>query len=72
MCLVVGGSNCKFWEKNPQAHLIIKNNDRKAIPILGNLDDFSPGAFYWTPPPLQLSTIEYIYVYSCVFIFDIY
>ena len=22
-CLIVGGLNCKFWEKRPQVHLMI-------------------------------------------------
>ena len=54
-----GGSNCKFWEKNPQIYLIIirewpKNN----LPTLRNLDNFPPGAFYSIP--LQLGTKEYL------------
>ena len=49
-CLIVGGSQiANFVKKNPQVHLIIirewPKNDR---PILRNLDNVLPGAFYWT------------------------
>ena len=50
MCLIAWGSNCKFWEKNPQVHLVIirewpKNNSH----ILRNFDNFLLGAYYSTP-----------------------
>ena len=49
--LKVGGGGgeqiCKFWEKHPQVHIIIirvwpKNN----TPILRNIDNSPPGAFF--------------------------
>ena len=54
LCLIVGGSNCKFWGKNPQVHLVIIRQWPKNTPhppILGNLDNFPPGVFYSTPLP---------------------
>ena len=46
-----GVSNCKFWGKNLQVHLIIiKEWPKNTPPILRNLDNFPPGAFYSTPP----------------------
>ena len=67
LCLIVsGGSNCKFWGKNPQVHLIIirewpKNN----TPILRNLDNIPPGVFIW--PTLQLDTKEYCNYFTTIF-----
>ena len=52
---IVGGeSNCQFWGKNPQVHLIIirewpKNNTSS----LKHLDNLPPGVFN---PLLQLGT----------------
>ena len=52
-----GRSNCKFWEKNPQVYLIISKEwpnpapPRTPYPILINLDNFLPGAFYSIPTP---------------------
>ena len=50
-------SNCKFLRKNPQVHLIIlrewpeRPKNDPPPPILRNLDNFPPGAFYSNPPP---------------------
>ena len=45
-----GWSNCKFWEKNRQVHFVIsKEWPNSPLPILTNLDNFLPGAFYSTP-----------------------
>ena len=56
-----GWSNCKFWEKNPQVHLIIsKEWPKPPLPILTNVGNFLPGAFYSTP----ISNIRHKRVYS--------
>ena len=58
--LIVGwrGLNCKLWEKNPQVHLIIVREwPKNTPPILRNLDNFLPSAFYSTP--LQSGTKEH-------------
>ena len=57
LCVIVGGGggwlNCKFWGKKPSSSF----NHYKRItykqppPILRNLDNFPPGAFYSTQPP---------------------
>ena len=45
-----GGGQGKI--KNPQAQLIIKSEcPKNNSPILRNLDNFTPGTFFLTPPP---------------------
>ena len=51
-----------FAKKTPQVHLIItKEWPKNTPPILRNLDNFPPGAFYPTHPPLQLGTKEFFF-----------
>ena len=51
------GANCKFLGKNPQVHLIIIREWPKTNPpILRNLDNFPPGAFYSNLPPFRSPT----------------
>ena len=52
LCLNCTGVKLQILGKNSQVHLIIirEENDLNT-PILRNLDNFPPGAFYSTPPP---------------------
>ena len=51
-----------FGKKKPSSFNYYEN-DLKAT-ILRNLDNFPPGAFYSTPPPLQSGTKEYARSYK--------
>ena len=56
LCLIAVEGRRKRGEegktKNPQTQLIIKRKwPKNNSPILRNLDNFTPGAFFLTPPP---------------------
>ena len=62
LSLIVGGSNCKFLEKNSLGSLSYSENDIKTpLPFYKILIIFPLVQFNstpTTPPPLQLSTKE--------------
>ena len=56
-CRSEGDQIARFGKKDPHVHLIIIGEwPEKKPPILKNLDNFPPGAFYLNP--LQLYTKE--------------
>ena len=51
LCLNCTGVKLQILRKNSQVHLIVREENDLNTPILRNLDNFPPGAFYSTPHP---------------------